>query len=78
MEIKNKKMKKDKIDLLIKGEIPPANTTVFHLDHGGKEVLRLTEDKLYLYGKEVAVEDPAVIEGFKNWMINHKYICDCE
>tara|TARA_R110000796_G_scaffold83300_2_gene182353 strand:+ start:617 stop:841 length:225 start_codon:yes stop_codon:yes gene_type:complete len=59
-------------------DITPVNNIVFHANNGAKEILRFTEDKLYLYGKEVAVEDPAVIEGFKNWMINSKYICDCE
>tara|TARA_R110000824_G_scaffold149863_1_gene320279 strand:- start:1219 stop:1443 length:225 start_codon:yes stop_codon:yes gene_type:complete len=72
-------MAKDKEVFLTGVEnIIPANSITLHANHGAKEILRFTEDKLYLYGKEVAVEDPAVIEGFKNWMINNKYICDCE
>jgi hypothetical protein len=55
-----------------------ANNIVFHANYGAKEVLRFTEDKLFLYGEEVNIHDPKVIEGFKNWMTNNKYLCDCE
>lgn len=60
--------------------IKPVETSniVFHTNMGNKEVLRFTEDKLFLYGEEISIHDPKVIEGFKNWMTNTKYICDCE
>tara|TARA_B110000211_G_scaffold203780_1_gene236795 strand:+ start:131 stop:247 length:117 start_codon:yes stop_codon:yes gene_type:complete len=38
----------------------------------------MEKDKLFLYGEEVNIHDPKVIEGFKNWMTNNKYLCDCE
>lgn len=54
----------------------PENTITFNLD--SKEVLKFNEDKLFLYGEQVSVHDPEVIEGLKNWLKNMKYICDCE
>jgi hypothetical protein len=41
---------------------------------GPKEVFRFTEDQLFLYGEKIELNDPEIIEGFRNWMKEWGYI----